>query len=154
MLFKAARELGKRCAAVDGEDGLAGGVGGVEADGVVAGGGEAYAEGGGAGGVQPDTAPRERQPDGSVRLVVQGTTRIRLLEVVQTRPFLRARVEEVREIMPAPGDLEAEALTRNAKTLFQKIVELSPMAGNVGPTFLCAKLVYKILSYRFGRERR
>src|SRR5215469_15311920 len=68
-----------------------------------------------------------KQPDGSVRLVVQGTTRIRLLEVVQTRPFLRARVEEVRDIMPAPGDLEAEALARNAKTLFQKIVELSPI---------------------------
>ena len=32
------------------------------------------------------------------------------------------------------------------------IVELSPMAGNVAPNFLCAKLVYKILSYRFGRE--
>jgi ATP-dependent Lon protease len=68
-----------------------------------------------------------KQPDGSVRLVVQGTTRIRLLEIVQSRPFLRARVEEVPDIMPAPGDLEAEALTRNAKTLFQKIVELSPV---------------------------
>jgi len=68
-----------------------------------------------------------KQPDGSVRLVVQGTTRIRLIEVIQTRPFLRARVEEVPDIVPAPGDLETEALTRNAKTLFQKIVELSPI---------------------------
>ena len=68
-----------------------------------------------------------KQPDGSVRLVVQGMTRIRLIEVIQTRPFLRARVEEVPDIMPAPGDLETEALTRNAKTLFQKIVELSPI---------------------------
>jgi ATP-dependent Lon protease len=68
-----------------------------------------------------------KQPDGSVRLVVQGTARIRLIEVIQTRPFLRARVEEVPDVMPAPGDLEAEALTRNAKTLFQKIVELSPI---------------------------
>jgi agmatinase len=32
------------------------------------------------------------------------------------------------------------------------IVELSPMAGNVAPNFLCAKLIYKILSYRFARE--
>jgi len=68
-----------------------------------------------------------KQPDGSVRLVVQGVARIRLLEIVQTRPFLRARVEEVPDIMPAPGDLEAEALTRNATTLFRKIVELSPL---------------------------
>jgi agmatinase len=32
------------------------------------------------------------------------------------------------------------------------IVELSPMPGHVAPNFLCAKLVYKILSYRFGSE--
>ena len=32
------------------------------------------------------------------------------------------------------------------------IVELSPMAGNVAPNFLCAKLIYKLLSYRFARE--
>jgi ATP-dependent Lon protease len=68
-----------------------------------------------------------KQPDGSVRLAVQGITRIRLIEIVQTRPFLRARVEEVPDIMPAPGDLEAEALSRNATTLFRQIVELSPL---------------------------
>src|SRR5215813_1444583 len=68
-----------------------------------------------------------KQPDGSVRLVVQGLERIRLIEIVQTRPFLRARVEEVPDIMPAPGDLESEALTRNATTLFRRIVELSPL---------------------------
>jgi agmatinase len=34
------------------------------------------------------------------------------------------------------------------------IVELCPLAGNVAPNFLCAKLVYKILSYRFGHELR
>ena len=26
------------------------------------------------------------------------------------------------------------------------------MAGNVAPNFLCAKLIYKILSYRFGSD--
>jgi len=68
-----------------------------------------------------------RQQDGSVRMAVQGLTRIRLLEIVQTQPFLRARVEEVADIMPAPGDLEVEALTRNATTLFRRIAELSPL---------------------------
>ncbi|HEX9125216.1 MAG TPA: endopeptidase La, partial [Methylomirabilota bacterium] len=67
-----------------------------------------------------------KQQDGSVRMAVQGLTRIRLLEVVQTQPFLRARVEEVPDIMPVPGDLEAEALARNATTLFRRIAELSP----------------------------
>jgi ATP-dependent Lon protease len=68
-----------------------------------------------------------KQPDGSVRLAVQGLTRIRLIEIIQTRPFLRARVEEVPEILPVAGDLEAEALSRNATTLFRQIVELSPL---------------------------
>ena len=68
-----------------------------------------------------------KQQDGSLRMAVQGLTRIRLLEVVQTQPFLRARVEEVPDLMPAPGDLEAEALTRNATTLFRRIAELSPL---------------------------
>jgi agmatinase len=29
------------------------------------------------------------------------------------------------------------------------IVELSPLAGMAAPNFLCAKLVYKILTYQF-----
>jgi agmatinase len=32
------------------------------------------------------------------------------------------------------------------------LVELSPMGGHIAPNFLCAKLIYKFLSYRFGRE--
>src|SRR5262249_49728469 len=66
------------------------------------------------------------QPDGPVRLAVQGLSRIRLVEVIETHPFIRARVEEVTEIVPLAGDLETEALVRNATTLFRKIVELSP----------------------------
>src|SRR5213594_1342982 len=60
---------------------------------------------------------------------------------------------------PEPGGLswyEALGLLRNVierRTVVGcDIVELSPMAGNVAPNFLCAKLVYKILSYRFGKE--
>ncbi len=67
-----------------------------------------------------------KQPDGSLRLVVQGISRFRLREIIQREPFLRARVEEVEEADPATGDLEIEALTRSAASLFQKIVALSP----------------------------
>src|SRR5882672_2954356 len=66
-----------------------------------------------------------KQPDGPVRLAVQGLSRIRLIEVIQTHPFIKARVEEVPEIMAPAGDLETEALVRNATNLFRKIVELS-----------------------------
>jgi len=60
---------------------------------------------------------------------------------------------------PEPGGLswhEALALLRaviSRRTVVGcDIVELSPMPGNVAPNFLCAKLIYKILSYRFGAE--
>ena len=68
-----------------------------------------------------------KQPDGTVRLVVQGLVRIRLVEVAQVRPYLRARVEEPAEALPPAGDLETEALVRNASTLFRQIVALSPL---------------------------
>ena len=60
---------------------------------------------------------------------------------------------------PEPGGLSwHEALALLRKVIEQRtvvgcdIVELSPMGGIVAPNFLCAKLVYKILSYRFGSE--
>jgi agmatinase len=67
-------------------------------------------------------------------------------------------------IMPATGTPEPgglswyEALTLLRRVIERRsvvgcdIVELSPMPGNVAPNFLCAKLIYKILSYRFGGE--
>ncbi len=67
-----------------------------------------------------------KQPDGTVRLVVQGLRRFRLVELVQETPFLRARIESLPdEAGPAPT-LELEALARSATSLFQKVVSLSP----------------------------
>ncbi|HET7875228.1 MAG TPA: endopeptidase La [Methylomirabilota bacterium] len=68
-----------------------------------------------------------KQSNGTVRLVVQGIRRMRLVELTQRRPYLVARLEEAGETPPPPGDLETDALVRNAEALFQKIVELSPM---------------------------
>ena len=60
---------------------------------------------------------------------------------------------------PEPGGLgwyETLALLRRVvesrRVVGCDIVELSPMPGNVAPSFLCAKLIYKLLTYRFGRE--
>ena len=67
-------------------------------------------------------------------------------------------------IMPATGTPEPgglswyEGLTLLRRVIERRtvvgcdIVELSPIPGNVAPNFLCAKLIYKILSYRFGAE--
>jgi agmatinase len=33
------------------------------------------------------------------------------------------------------------------------VVELSPLPGLMAPNFLCARLIYKILTYRFAATR-
>jgi N1-aminopropylagmatine ureohydrolase len=57
---------------------------------------------------------------------------------------------------PEPGGLQwYEALTLLRRVCETKrvvgfdVVELSPLPGNVAPSFLCAKLVYKLLAYTF-----
>jgi ATP-dependent Lon protease len=65
-----------------------------------------------------------KQPDGTLRLVVQGISRFRVVEVIETAPCLRARVETLPE--EEPQDVEAQALARSAASLFQNVVALSP----------------------------
>jgi agmatinase len=62
---------------------------------------------------------------------------------------------------PEPGGLswyEGLALLRRVieqrRVVGCDIVELCPMPGNVAPNFLCARLLYKTLAYRFGSEIR
>jgi agmatinase len=67
-------------------------------------------------------------------------------------------------IMPAVGTPEPGGLTwyeilrllrrvvESRRVVGCDIVELCPLPGIVAPNFLCAKLIYKILTYRFGRE--
>ena len=67
-----------------------------------------------------------KQPDGTLRLVVQGLGRFHLGELVQQEPFLRARIDAVPDDAGGAGDLECEALRRSAVALFEKIVTLAP----------------------------
>jgi len=72
-------------------------------------------------------------PDGSLRLVVQGIQRFRILQVTQFRPFLRAQVELVSEVVPPEQEIEVRALAQSALGLFQRVVELSPtLADELG----------------------
>jgi ATP-dependent Lon protease len=67
-----------------------------------------------------------KQPDGTLRLVVQGVGRFRLGELVQTQPYLRGRIELLPDDPAGEStDLESEALRRSAMALFEKIVTLS-----------------------------
>src|SRR6266850_1660272 len=63
-----------------------------------------------------------RLPDGTLRVVVQGLERVRLLDFVATEPYVVARVE----LFPdhsTPG-VEIEALRRAAVDLFKRLVAL------------------------------
>ena len=58
---------------------------------------------------------------------------------------------------PEPGGLSwyetlalLRATIRQRKVVACDVVELSPIPGLMAPNFLCAKLVYKILTYRFS----
>jgi ATP-dependent Lon protease len=63
-------------------------------------------------------------PDGTLRIIVQGTQRIRLTEFVATEPYLVARIEELPDILePSP---ELEALSRNVQATFAQIIEQTP----------------------------
>jgi ATP-dependent Lon protease len=65
-----------------------------------------------------------KMPDGTIRLVMQGLQRIKVLEYTQEEPYLAARVEAVPET--EEETVESDAMARNVVGLFQKLVNLSP----------------------------
>lgn len=65
-----------------------------------------------------------RAPDGTIRLVVQGISRIRINEFIGEEPYITARVQQFPEIME--NTLEVEALARNVQDQFQHIAEMIP----------------------------
>jgi ATP-dependent Lon protease len=63
-------------------------------------------------------------PDGTVRILVQGTQRVRIEDYVAEEPYLVARISELPDVVaPSP---ELEALTRNVQTTFSQIIEGIP----------------------------
>jgi ATP-dependent Lon protease len=83
-------------------------------------------------------------PDGTLRILVQGTERIRLAEQVQDEPYLVGRFTEEPDVLEETP--EVEALTREVQSQFGRIVgmaaylpeELQVAAANVDdPSALC-----------------
>jgi len=69
-------------------------------------------------------------PDGSLRLIVQGLSRLRLETVTEVRPYLRARIAPAEDHVRDEDRLEIDALQRNIKTNFQHVVSLSPLLSD------------------------
>ena len=63
-----------------------------------------------------------RAPDGTIRLLVQGTARFRLGEFLQHEPYLKAKIHLIPEA--EEEGVEVEALARNARDQFAHIGEL------------------------------
>jgi ATP-dependent Lon protease len=65
-----------------------------------------------------------RFPDGSVRFLVQGLSRIKLNTITQTEPYWKANVEVCDEIYTP--SIEIEALVRNIMDQLGKVIKLAP----------------------------
>ena len=70
-----------------------------------------------------------RMPNGNVVAFLEGLDRIRVVEVIGLKPFLRARVEMQAD---AEGERDAEltALERNVQELFREVVARSPQLSD------------------------
>jgi ATP-dependent Lon protease len=63
-------------------------------------------------------------PDGTIRILVQGTERVRLGDYVTEQPYLVAGIEPLPDVLePSP---EIEALTRNVQRTFTEIIDQIP----------------------------
>ena len=60
-------------------------------------------------------------PNQTLFVLVEGLQRMRLQEVVQHEPFLRARIEPLSDVFPSEQGAEFQALVRNVRELFQKL---------------------------------
>src|SRR5437588_482490 len=70
-------------------------------------------------------------PDNTVRVMLEGNARVRILEYLQSEPFYRVRIELLTE--EEEKSVEAEALMRSVVAQFQQVVELGK---NVPPESL------------------
>src|SRR5665648_976701 len=65
-----------------------------------------------------------KAPDDTLRIIVQGIRRIRVIEVTSEEPYLVARVEDLSETVE--NTTELEALHRNLVSVYTRIIELVP----------------------------
>jgi ATP-dependent Lon protease len=75
-------------------------------------------------GVAGTVARMVKVPDGTLRILVQGGHRVRILDFPATEPYLVARIEEEPDIVERTTELEA--LTRNVQNTFSQIIEQVP----------------------------
>ena len=93
-----------------------------------------------------------KMPNNSIRLLIQGISRIRVTEFIQQEPFLRAKVRPLDD--QGEKTTETQALMSGVKGIFQKFVEMAPnlpadlaiMAMNVEDPGVLADLIASTLN--------
>ena len=65
--------------------------------------------------------------DGSIKILVQGVSRARILEYLEPSPFSRVRIETLSDQVPQNNQVETEALMRNVREQSEKILSLKGM---------------------------
>lgn len=63
-------------------------------------------------------------PDGRVKILVQGLSKVKVKEYIQQEPFFMVKIEKLKEEKPVEMTLENEALIRNVKDQIEKAVSL------------------------------
>jgi ATP-dependent Lon protease len=63
-------------------------------------------------------------PDGRVKILVQGLSKARALNYLQTEPFFKAFIEKIEDQKSEKLTIEDEALIRNVKVQLEKVVSL------------------------------
>ncbi len=72
-----------------------------------------------------------KNEEGQAKLILQGVTRIKVLEITRQEPYLKAKVQPVRDI--TTHDMESQAIVVNIRRIFNKVLELSPhLPGELG----------------------
>jgi ATP-dependent Lon protease len=70
-----------------------------------------------------------KMPNGNVVVFLEGLQRIRIVDLLGLRPFLRAKIEAEPDVI-GDDDNELEALERNAQDLFRDVVSHSPQLSD------------------------
>ena len=99
-----------------------------------------------------------KMPDNSLRLLIQGSARIRLAEITQREPFIRAKIVPLRD---EADKSDLQGLLAAVKGVFQKVVEMAPnlpgelaiMAMNIEEPGVLADLVASTLNFPFADKQ-
>jgi ATP-dependent Lon protease len=69
-------------------------------------------------------------PDGSTTAIIQGRTKIEMVEMVSTDPYFMARIKPRPEVKPEANNKEFDAIVGSLKDLSLRIIKLNP---NISP---------------------